>query len=107
MQACFLGHTNVIHRLCQVENIDVNIRDDEGYSALLLAVWSNQLEAVLALLLDRDHRQEVVERRWEASLTLLQDVLSRSQAGTIKREREEEFMMIVTYFLFGKTRHCY
>ena len=49
MQACFLGHTNVIHRLCQVENIDVNIRDDEGYSALLLAVWSNQLEAVLAL----------------------------------------------------------
>ena len=49
MQACFLGHTDVIHRLCQEENIDVNVRDDEGYSALLLAVWRNHLEAVKAL----------------------------------------------------------
>ena len=49
LQACFLGHHNIVRRLCQVENIDVNFLDDDGYSALLLSVWNNHVEVVEAL----------------------------------------------------------
>ena len=49
LQACFLGHVSIVQRLCRVENIDINFRDDDGFSALLLAVWNNQLEVVEAL----------------------------------------------------------
>ena len=38
-----------MQRLCQVENINVNILDDDGFSALLLSVWSEHLEVVEAL----------------------------------------------------------
>ena len=62
-----------------------------------------KLEAVLALLLDRDHEPEVVERRREASLRLLEDVVTRSRAESVKRKGEDQSRMIVTYFLFGKT----
>ena len=62
-----------------------------------------KLEAVLALLLDQDHEPEVVERRREASLRLLEDVVTRSRAESVKREGEDQSRMIVTYFLFGKT----
>ena len=51
MQACFLGHHNIVTRLCQVENIDVNFLDDDGYSALLLSVWNYHVEVVEALKL--------------------------------------------------------
>ena len=49
LQACFLGHHNIVQRLCQVENIDVNFLDDDGYSALLLSVWNNHVDVVEAL----------------------------------------------------------
>ena len=32
-----------------MENINVNILDDDGYSALLLSVWSGHVEVVEAL----------------------------------------------------------
>ena len=38
-----------MQRLCQVENIDVNFLDDDGYSALLLSVWNNHVDVVEAL----------------------------------------------------------
>ena len=32
-----------------MENIDCNVVDDDGYSALLLSVWNNHVEVVEAL----------------------------------------------------------
>ena len=61
-----------------------------------------KLEAVLALLLDQDHEPEVVERRWEASLSLLEGVVTRSRVESVKRKGREQSQMIVIYFLFGK-----
>ena len=34
-----------------MDNIDVNLLDDDGYSALLLSVWNNHVEVVEALKL--------------------------------------------------------
>ena len=62
-----------------------------------------QLEAVLALLLDGDHKENHVKKRREASLLLLQDILTRGRPAG--RETDQDWTRtVVTYFMFGESR---
>ena len=49
MEACRLGHENIVRRLCQVYDIQLNSRDDHGETALHCAVDQNKPACVSVL----------------------------------------------------------
>ena len=49
MIACKKGYANIVRRLCQVSEIDPNISDEYGDTALFLALYLNHIECVKIL----------------------------------------------------------